>query len=72
MTGRHPFFHRRLLEYGWTHRLTGGGHHRYTPPPGHPHLNAITVAASPSDHRGIRNALADFRRAGFDLTKEQP
>lgn len=46
---------------GWKIELTQGNHVRWTSPSG----RVIFSAASPSDHRAIRNTVAMLRREGF-------
>lgn len=59
--------HRDLLRAGWTAKRTGAGHVRYFPPPDTTGLHAVTVPSTPSDYRGVRNALATFKRQGIEL-----
>jgi predicted RNA binding protein YcfA (HicA-like mRNA interferase family) len=45
---------------GWTISTTGGGHLRLE----HPEANGPVITGStPSDHRAIRNAVAQMKRA---------
>jgi hypothetical protein len=47
---------------GWSWRVTGTGHLRVFRPGS---TAAVTVPATPSDHRALRNARADARRVGL-------
>ena len=51
------------IAHGWTIEVLGSGHLRWSPPKG-PY---IVAARSPSDYRGIRNAIARLRRAGLPI-----
>lgn len=48
---------------GCTARRGGSGHWVITTPSG----TVISISASPSDWRYLKNALADLKRAGVDL-----
>lgn len=51
-----------LDRQGFTAKMGGSGHWKIYNPQG----RLITVLpATPSDHRGLRNAIAVLRRAGF-------
>jgi len=57
---------------GWTYDITGKGHPRLSPPPGHRdaqgNLTApVTFALTSSDVRGDKNGCAQLRRAGVDV-----
>lgn len=47
---------------GWSWRVTGTGHLRVYRQGAQ---GAVTVPATPSDHRALRNARADARRVGL-------
>lgn len=58
---------RALDAQGFTYRRTGTGHWQVRNPDG----RVVTVMAStPSDHRSMRNSLADLRRAGFNWKRK--
>lgn len=45
----------------WEISITGGGHIKWKPPSGTP----IFTQRTPSDYRGIKNALMKLKRAGL-------
>ena len=56
-------------EAGWTLTFTSGNHPKLNPPRGMTDSDGtlvpfVTLAGSPSDVRGVRNAKAALRRAG--------
>jgi hypothetical protein len=52
---------RRADAAGWTITYRGSGHLAWKPPSG----RMVFTPATPSDPRGMRNALAKLRRAGL-------
>jgi hypothetical protein len=48
---------------GWRIDRTKAGHVRFWPPD--PSISPSVYSGTPSDHRGIRNFLADLRRKGL-------
>lgn len=53
---------RSALAQGWRYSKTSGGHHQFYAPNKH---DIVTIAGTPSDHRGWHNAMASMRRAGY-------
>lgn len=53
---------RKLERQGFRVRMTGGGHYGVSKGDS----REIFMPATPSDHRGIKNTLADLKRIGFD------
>jgi hypothetical protein len=51
------------LRQRWRVTITSRDHVMFWPPSGKP----IVMPGSPSDHRGVRNGLADLRRAGLKI-----
>lgn len=49
--------------YGWTWEMAGK-HVKWKGPNGQ---GLVVTSASGSDHRGVKNALRDFRRAGCPI-----
>lgn len=58
----YPDLHEQLIEAGFTHRNTRGGHHQYRPPPAG-NLKIILWGSSPSDRRARKNAESYVKRA---------
>jgi predicted RNA binding protein YcfA (HicA-like mRNA interferase family) len=53
--------HAVAVQHGWyLHRRCGNGHYLYR----HPHGGTYVIPSTPSEHRGLRNAEAHFKRAG--------
>lgn len=50
-------------DQGWETGRTKKGHLRYVPPD--PELPIVIGAGTPSDHRSLRNFVAQLRRSGF-------
>lgn len=62
---------RLAVSQGWRHTRTSKGHHRLIPPPGQKDRNGypafpVTLPSTPSDHRSIKNCMAQLRRFGLD------
>jgi hypothetical protein len=53
------------LALGWRTEALGSGHLRWVPPEG----RFVVTSSTPSDGRGVRNALAMLRRAGLPLPR---
>lgn len=53
---------RALEQQGFGVKMGGSGHWKVYDPDGH---LVGALPATPSDHRGLRNAIAVLRRAGF-------
>ena len=51
----------RVEPLGWTWEISSGGHVKWKGPQGQ---GLVVTSASNSDHRAVKNALRDFRRAG--------
>jgi hypothetical protein len=49
---------RSLKRQGWKHEQRGNGHILLISPNG----QTLTMAATPSDHRALKNVMADVRR----------
>lgn len=58
----------RAKAQGWSHQITGSGHHKLVPPGD----GEIVVASStPGDQRAFKNFLAAMRRSGFKEENER-
>jgi hypothetical protein len=53
---------KRALALGWRILPLKSGHERWLSPDG---KTQVLVSGTPSDHRAMKNALADLRRAGL-------
>lgn len=53
---------RELTKQGFTYRLTGRNHWLVKGPDGR---SITTLPKTPSEYRGLKNAIAVLRRAGF-------
>jgi hypothetical protein len=55
--------HRKLEAQGWMLKPTRNGHVMAFPPD--KSKSPVTMPSTPSDHRSLKNTLADLRRSGF-------
>lgn len=58
-----------LVKEGWILSRRGSGHNRLMPPPGNEAIRPIHFPVSPSDQRGLRNFIAEVRRAKREIDK---
>jgi len=52
---------KKALDQGWRIEPTRNGHERWLSPSG----GTVVMSGTPSDHRALRNAVADLKRAGL-------
>lgn len=52
-----------LREQGWRVEETRKGHFQAFAPSG---VGIVTIPGTPSDHRAMRNVMADLRRFGYE------
>lgn len=52
---------RKLVDQGW--RIEEGRHYRAYPPD--KAYSPVVISRTPSDHRSLKNAIAELRKRGF-------
>jgi hypothetical protein len=58
----------KAIEQGWSHQVTGSGHHKLVPPGDG---DIVVASSTPGDQRSFKNFLASMKRNGFKEMDER-